>query len=43
MTEVLEVVDKSVFGQLIDCPKELELLSIQIGFERPTRICFICI
>ena len=38
---VLIAVDKSVSSQLIDCPKELGLLSIQIGFKRPIRICLV--
>ena len=38
---VLIAVDKSVSSQLIDCPKELELLLIQIGLKHPTRICLV--
>ena len=39
--EVLIAVEGSVSSQLIDCPKELELLLIQIGIEHPTRICLV--
>ena len=38
---VLIAVDKPVSSQLIDCPKELELLLIQIGLKHPTRICLV--
>ena len=38
---VLIAVEGSVSSQLIDCPKELELLLMQIGFEHPTRICLV--
>ena len=38
---VLIAVDRSVSSQLIDCPKELELLLIQIGIKHPTRICVV--
>ena len=38
---MLIAVDKSVSSQLIDCPKELELLLIQIGLKHPTRICLV--
>ena len=29
------------YSQLIDCPKELELLLIQIGIKHPTTICVV--
>ena len=40
-SEVLIAVEGSVSSQLIDCPKELELLLIQIGIKHPTRICLV--
>ena len=47
VTDVLEVhgvliaVEGSLSSQLIDCPKELELLVIKIGIKHPTRICLV--
>ena len=38
---VLIAIEGSVFSQLIDCPKELELLLMQIGIKHPTRICLV--
>ena len=41
--EVLIAIEGSVSSQLIDCPKELELLLIQIGIKHPIRICLVYI
>ena len=38
---VLIAAEGSVSNQLIDCPKELELLAMQIGIKHLTRICLV--